>query len=282
MQTSGHPREHRRQPGREAGVPAHDDHHAGPAAQEGAGGAHAGPGQTGDRARVVPPGGRAHAASQPSTMEERVGELEGRPGPGLLPAVRAVELDRLGRVPAVDQRTRDLERGDDVTARPATGDHCAARCDHRPRAVPMVLRPEPATRSVVAASPWRATLIRMPAAAMVITSDEPPKEMNGSGNAGDGQHAHHRPDVDEGLRSDPGHYPEREQSAEAVPRLHRRPDAEPHEPDEQGEHEHGADDPELLADDREDEVGLRVRAGNPTGPGRRRCRNRPRGPTPAR
>ena len=43
-------------------------------------------------------------------------------------------------------------------------------------------RPDPGDRAAAApASPCRATLIRMPAAAMVMTSDEPPKEMNGSG-----------------------------------------------------------------------------------------------------
>ena len=101
-------------------------------------------------------------------------------------------------------------------------------------------------------------LISTPAAAMVITSDEPPKEMNGSGIPVTGSTPTTAPMLISVSAADPGHEPEREQRAEAVGRLRGRPDPEPHEAAEEDEHQSGPDDAELLADDREDEVGVRV------------------------
>ena len=85
-----------------------------------------------------------------------------------------------------------------------------------------------------------------------------------------------RAEVDHGLADDPRGDAGREQHAESVGRASRDVEADQAEAREQREHEQAADEPELLADDREDEVGVRVRAGTATWPGPRRGRRRRR------
>ena len=98
------------------------------------------------------------------------------------------------------------------------------------------------------------------------TSDEPPNDTNGSGIPETGQQADDRADVDRGLPDDPHGDPGREQHAEPVGRARRGAHAEHGERDEQREHRAAADEAELLADDREDEVGVRVRQEVPLRP----------------
>ena len=65
--------------------------------------------------------------------------------------------------------------------------------------------------------------------------------------------------VDDRLQADPGRDAGREQPAERVGRLHRDPDARVEQHPEGDHHDEGAHEAELLADDREDEVAVRVR-----------------------
>ena len=117
---------------------------------------------------------------------------------------------------------------------------------------------------------------------MVMTSDEPPKEMNGSGMPVTGSTPDHRADVDDRLGDDPGHQADGEQAAEAVRCPGRRPQAEPGEGAEEGEHGEGADQAQLLADDREDEVGVGVGQVAPLLRPVAETRGRRGGPSPAR
>ena len=83
-----------------------------------------------------------------------------------------------------------------------------------------------------------------------------------------GQHTDDRAEVDRSLPDDPRGDTGGEEHAEGIGRTAR--DAEPDEPEpgEQPEHEQAADEPDLFADDREDEVGVRVREEEPLGAAR--------------
>ena len=83
-----------------------------------------------------------------------------------------------------------------------------------------------------------------------------------------GQQPDDRADVDHGLPDDPRGDAGGEQHAEAIGRALRDPEADEPEAGEQPEHEQAADEAELLADDREDEVGVRVREEQPLGAAR--------------
>ena len=104
----------------------------------------------------------------------------------------------------------------------------------------------------------RATLTRIPAATMVMTSEDPPKEMNGSGMPVTGSTPDDGPDVDDGLAGDPARGGHGQQGAEAVGGPARGPQPVPGQRAEQAQDDEGADQPALLADDREDEVGVGV------------------------
>src|SRR5439155_25471373 len=73
-------------------------------------------------------------------------------------------------------------------------------------------------------------------------------------DAGDREQRHHDGDVDERLEAQPGGDAGREQGAERVRCAKRRPDPGIREQDEQADDEGGPDEPELLADERGDEV----------------------------
>ena len=75
----------------------------------------------------------------------------------------------------------------------------------------------------------------------------------------------HDPDVDERLDAQPGRDPGGQQRPERVGRRERDPDALVGEDDEQDDDEPAPDEPELLADDREDEVVAGVRQEQPAG-----------------
>src|ERR1019366_2711531 len=78
----------------------------------------------------------------------------------------------------------------------------------------------------------------------------------GERDAGGRDQHGHRGDVDEGLYADPGGDPAGEQRPEAVGSAQRRPDPPPGQKGE-GEHQRPrSDQAQLLADDREDEVGV--------------------------
>ena len=88
------------------------------------------------------------------------------------------------------------------------------------------------------------------------------------------QQADDRAEIDRGLADDPRGHAGREQHAEPVGRAPRDVEADEAEAGEQREHEQAADEAELLADDREDEVGVRVGEEHPLGAARRRARRR--------
>src|SRR5689334_5208515 len=78
-------------------------------------------------------------------------------------------------------------------------------------------------------------------------------------DAGDRQQRNDDADVDERLQTEPGGDAGREQRAERVRRPERGPDAGDGQDAEQGDDDEGSHEPELLADDREDEVVPGVR-----------------------
>ena len=102
----------------------------------------------------------------------------------------------------------------------------------------------------------RATDMMSPTIMKVATMDEPPAEMNGRGRPRQRQDAQHTAHVDERLHQDAAHQAARQQLAGAVGCLARDAQARPSQQDEQQHDEHGAEQPQLLADDREDEVVL--------------------------
>ena len=122
----------------------------------------------------------------------------------------------------------------------------------------------------------------MPTAAKLMTSDEPPADDERQRDAGDRDQHRPRPPMlmnawTQSQRGDAG----REQRPERVGRAERRPDAQVAEDEEQHDHEPGAEQPELLADDREDEVVRRVGQEQPAREAAlakaraRRCRRAP-------
>ena len=87
-----------------------------------------------------------------------------------------------------------------------------------------------------AARSWRAMFTRMPAATMVMTSEDPPKEMNGSGIPVTGRRPITAPTlitVSAAIHDDEA---DPEQAPEPVGGPRRRPQPEPAERDEQPEH----------------------------------------------
>ena len=98
----------------------------------------------------------------------------------------------------------------------------------------------------------------MPIAAKLMTSDEPPAETNGSGMPVTGISPTTTAMLMNAWMQIQAGDPRRQQRAERVGRPERRPDAQVAEGEEQHDHEPGAQQAELLADDREDEVVRRV------------------------
>src|SRR5688572_13677105 len=84
-------------------------------------------------------------------------------------------------------------------------------------------------------------------------------------HAGQRQEVDHDADVDEGLVREPGGDPEGDEATERVGCVHRDTEAAPREQGEQEDDAQAADEAELLADDREDEVVPRVRDGEAAG-----------------
>ena len=87
----------------------------------------------------------------------------------------------------------------------------------------------------------------------------PPKDTNGQRDAGDRQEPRHRAEVHDRLQPDPRRDAGGEEPAERVGRAHRDPDARVDHHAERDQHDQLADQPELLAEHREDEVRVRVR-----------------------
>ena len=109
----------------------------------------------------------------------------------------------------------------------------------------------------------RAMFIRMPTAARVITSDEPPKEMNGSGMPVTGSTPMTAPMLMTAWLVIQVVTPTATQAAEAVGGPSGRPEPVPGQREEQPQDGDGADEAELLAHHREDEVGVGVGQGAP-------------------
>ena len=81
----------------------------------------------------------------------------------------------------------------------------------------------------------------------------------GQGHADDRQQADHRADVDDGLHQDPGHDPARGEADEQVVGPQHEAVADEGQHGEQGEDDQRPGQAELLADDRVDEVVVRLR-----------------------
>ena len=187
------------------------------------------------RARPRPPGGGAARARCRATVARDEAERGARRWPRRQPALDApagqlVEpkpaagtssastprslptkwmLDRL--VAPRDQRLGDGEPGQQVPGGAAAGDEA-----------PQVTSASARARVLG----WRATLRRKPGGAMVTSSDEPPKETNGSGTPVIGSRPITSADVDERLHQEPGRDAHAGQHAEAVGRAERGADAE--------------------------------------------------------
>src|SRR5205807_2415817 len=86
------------------------------------------------------------------------------------------------------------------------------------------------------------------------------------GHAGDRKDADDGADVDESLADDPRRDAGRQEGTETVGRLEGGAHPEDGEGGEEGDDEQGAEQPQLLADDGEDEVGVGVGQEAPLGP----------------
>src|SRR5947209_7103852 len=73
------------------------------------------------------------------------------------------------------------------------------------------------------------------------------------------QEARHDPQVHQRLRRDQDGDPERQVAAEGIGRPQSDPEPAPDQNDEEGDDGRGADEAQLLADDREDEIRVRFR-----------------------
>ena len=103
---------------------------------------------------------------------------------------------------------------------------------------------------------------RMPTAAKLMISDEPPALRNGSVIPVIGTSVTTTADVDERLDAQPPGDPGREQRPERVWRRQRDSDARVRQRGEQGDDDDRADQPEFLADLGEDEVVEGIRDGH--------------------
>ena len=98
-------------------------------------------------------------------------------------------------------------------------------------------------------------LWRMPKPAAMLTSDAPPWVTNGSGMPVIGMIAEDHPDVDDELEQDHRGDPRREQRPERIARAPAGHEDPPEQQDEQHEQHDATDEPELLGERREHEVG---------------------------
>ena len=154
-------------------------------------------------------------------------------------------MDRRPVMAAIDELLCERERGIHVTAGPAARDEHVSWRVHRV---------------------WRATLPNIPAANMVNTRAEPPKDTNGSGIPDTGSRPVTAPMLMTAWPTTQTVMPAESNIAEAVGRAQRSAGAEDCKGDEERDHQHAADKTKLLADDREDEVGVRVRQEQPLRP----------------
>ena len=120
----------------------------------------------------------------------------------------------------------------------------------------------------------------MPTAARVITSDDPPKEMKGSGMPVTGSTPMTAPMLITAWLVIQVVTPDGQQAAEPVGGPGGRPEPVPGQGEEQAQDDDGADQAELLAHHREDEVGVGVGQGPPLLAARPRGRGRTGGPSP--
>ena len=102
------------------------------------------------------------------------------------------------------------------------------------------------------------TFSRMPMPIRLISSDDPPALTNGSGMPFGGSSPEHHADVEERLERHHRRQADREEGAEAIRGAHRGAQAAPADHAEARQHHRRADQPELFADDRVDEVVVRL------------------------
>ena len=106
-------------------------------------------------------------------------------------------------------------------------------------------------------------LTKTPVAASTTTSEDPPKDRNGSGMPVSGITPTTPPMLMKAWQTIQHVSPAASKLANGSVGPRRDPDPDPAEAREGDEHQAGADHPELVADDGEDEVGLRVRQEAP-------------------
>ncbi len=127
-------------------------------------------------------------------------------------------------VPALHQGPGDLQRGHDVAAGPAAGDHGETSTAHRPRAAGQAARARPArlpVRQVQHAVHWALPLLagdvdQDPGRRHGDDERRPSERDEGQRDPGHRQDAHHGADIDQRLAGQPGHQADGEQAAETV------------------------------------------------------------------
>ena len=175
------------------------------------------------------------------------------------PALAAHPDDRVGGVPASDELSREREAGVHMARRPSPGDH-GERLAHRAR--------ERAGASL--ASDVQEETSRRHGGDQCRSTERHERQRQPR----DGKQADDGADVDDRLHEHPDRHARGDQHAEAIGRAAGRLQAEDPEREEQGHDDEAPDEAELLSDDREDEVGVRLRQEAPLGRGSRRDRPR--------
>ena len=175
-------------------------------------------------------------------LEERKAPLRDRPSPRA-GRPRRYRIDSLG-VPRVQKSLANRQPREHVATRAGGGDQKA---------------------HVFGCTPAWAMLTRMPSAAIHAISAVLPNEMNGRAMPVIGMTPRTPPMLTDGLKREPDGDPRRNHPAEPI----RRPDGDrppgEREHDEETDHRQRPDQPGLLADDGEDEVGVGVGQIEPPG-----------------
>ncbi len=191
-------------------------------------------------------------------------QIDGEPGGGndvaLDPARTPDETQRRGLVPATHQLLRDGDGRIGVAARAAPGEQRVDPLGHR-----LACSAGTAGRFLRSGGVCRATFARIPAPIIVITSDEPPADRNGSVMPDTGSMPMTAPRLITAWPTIHAVTPAANEHAERIGRAAGDAEADETERREQREHQDASDETELLADDREDEVGVGVGEEHPLG-----------------
>ena len=167
-QHQGDPVHHGGQRRRQAGVPTHGHHDPGPGPPDHAEAAHQGDAEPGHRTDVVDQGPGRDLADDAPPGQEGGGEAAALEGGPVLAALGADELDGVPGMPGRHQRFGDGQGRLQVAGGSTPGHQGEALPGHRGEGRRRGGAATGAMRSC------RAMLTRMPTAAMVMISDEPP------------------------------------------------------------------------------------------------------------